>query len=322
MSFYEYVCCNICGFVSTLNTYQINFVEQLLFENLLSNECISNLLASDVLCFMARYSNSTLCYNYCCLLFNMSLHLDDYCFVNIVSLLNRLLPFLREIEIDYIIKDYDFVTYSKVWKELKLSQILSLKQINDTFETINSKIENEKIITNENILILKNILISDTIDDKIRQKLCNLFAQNLFISNETQICCDFIELLIVLLPKASNELILKTLTKIGDLFIKTKPNMDLELIASKFLSHLSIVEISNKFENQFIKIMSSTLQLLFAKTQNFYVKHSLLTTMTNISLKSKFLTIITECCQQNNIKNELKYHLKQYKVINNYIKCI
>jgi len=206
-------------------------------------------------------------------------------------------------------------TYSKVWQNLNLSLFLSSQQINDTFVTISSTIENQKIITNEKIHILVHLFHSDQISVKNRQNLCELLVQNFCISNQTHSYCGFIDLFNVLLPNAPKSMLLKLMTKIKSILAKTQPSIDLVLNVSKLLCHLSIIEIPAQLENQFINIIVLIIEKLFNYTTNFYAKYSFLTAMTNISLKSKYKSIITECCKNDNIKQQLKQHLNKLKVI-------
>ncbi|CAG2110421.1 unnamed protein product [Medioppia subpectinata] len=133
MTFYEYLCFVVCQLMPTLSDNHLSFVEQTLFDNLLSEDYVCHQLAADVLCFIARFSKpSPLCYQLCSDLMSLSVDIDHSLLPNTTALLNRLLPFLKSSELDYLIRDYDLFTHSKVWCLLNVSRVLSLQDISQT----------------------------------------------------------------------------------------------------------------------------------------------------------------------------------------------
>ncbi|CAG2162640.1 unnamed protein product [Oppiella nova] len=207
MSFYEFLCFSVCQLMMTLSANQMPFVEQTLFENLLSEDCIRHQLASDVLCFISRFNESSaLCYHFCSLLMTMSSHIDHRLVPNTTSLLNRLLPFLKPSELQYLISDYDLIKHSKTWSLLNVSLVLSPQEITKTVDRYQTFIAEGRPLTTHDLNLMSNLLTTHAVDDKTRENTFITILDNFSQSNDCKLNIHFIDLLTVLTPKRFNDL--------------------------------------------------------------------------------------------------------------------
>ena len=318
MSFYEYICFNVCKFTASLTANQFEFIEQLLFKNLMSEQSVCNLMASDVICFTAKLSNSPLCYQYCCVLMNISSNINDTYLPNTTALLNRLIPYLKPQELEYLLKDFDLITHSRIWKLLDVQRVLTTQQIVEYFQKFQSLIQNEKTLTKHDLKILRQLFSTDKLNDTIRENSFLLFLMNFYILKEPLLYSEFIDLLTVLLPNQLNESIIPIINeKLNEIFKEKELDSILIEKIILFVSRLSvIVSIGQSVSAQkcLIKTISSSLKKIYKKNITFYTKYVLLKAMANISMKSKLITIITDCCKDANLKQEFASYLNKVKV--------
>ena len=321
MSFYESIAFNICQLMLTLSKTHFESVEPLLFKQLLSEQSVCSLLASDVLCFTARLSKSPLCYHFCSLLMTISSQIKDSKLANITSLINRLIPFLKDIELEYLLKDYDLLTYSRVWRIPNIFVVLSAQQIKENFEKFKTLIESGQPLTKHNISVLRYLLTTDELDQNVRDYCFEIFWQNFLSLTDPQFYSHFIDLLSVLLPKRINHLFIETtFKKLYKIFDSMKQNnriaLDLHFIEKVllFFVRLAITDVSDQLEKELTQMISSYFLFIYKNSDNFCAKYLVFEALKQISLKSKLISIVDNCCKIPDFKEEFVLYLQKIKV--------
>ncbi|XP_054157731.1 uncharacterized protein LOC128956073 [Oppia nitens] len=300
ISFYEFLCFNICQLVATLGPDHYPYVEELLFENLLSDKSVCNQLASDVLCFVCRLSPSTLCYHYCSVLFILSKHIDDTYLLITTSLINRLLPILTANEFHSLINDYDLFRYSRIWRLLRFSILMSAELITDYLNRIiTESIDNQKPINSYEIQVLSKLCNNCLVNNFHQKIFFDVFVNN-FINGlsdeEPQIASDFINLLTTLLSKQINDndkcnnnntlikLLLKLTETIDKKLIPRKGGNSNLVLTEKILKYLVLVSLispvisgdNEEQQQRLTKLISRSLKSIYknnSKNKCFYLKY-------------------------------------------------
>ena len=285
---------------------------------MLSEQSVCSLLASDVLCFTARLSKAPLCYHFCSLLMTISPHINDSKLANITSLINRLIPFLKDIELEYLLKDYDLVSHSRVWRIPNIFCVLSAQQIKQYYDKFKTLIDSGKPLTKYNINILRYLLTTDGLDPKSREFCFELFWKNFITLTNPTLYSDFIDIITVLLPNRLNDFFIeRTFDKLYQI---PKENntiaLDLYFVEKVllFFTRLSITVASDQINKQLIQMISSFLVFIYKNSDNFYAKHLVFETLKEISLKSNLISIVDNCCKIQDFKEEFVPYLQKIKV--------
>ena len=320
MSLYESIAFRICELVLTLRESHFQFVETLLFKQLLSEQTVCSLLASDVLTFTSRVSTHPLCYQFCSVLMTISSHLKDSELPNVSSLINRLIPFLTSLEMEYLLKDYDLIKCSRVWGIPNISRVLTSEQIKQYLEEFKTFIDNGKPLNKYDFNLFRNLLIANELDQNYRNYCFEKFFKLFVTQKESTFYSDFIDLITITLPnQLNNTFIEKMLAKLNQIFSQTDCKIALDLVFIEklmvFLTHLTLIQIPISMEKLSIRLISSYIVFIHKNSNNFYAKYLTLNALKEISLKSSHISIVDNCCKDEEVREDFVEYLNKIKVI-------
>ena len=276
----------------------------------MSPQSVCHILASDVLCFVARFSKDALCYQFCSILMNIAEHTSDTLLPNISSLLNRLLPYLQDIELECMLKDNDVLANSRVWRLLDISRVLKDSQIKEIIDRLITFVDEAKPINKYSLDIVQNLFSTNELDNNIRDKFFRLFSANFFDSVDSEMSAKFLSIMSALLPQELDDYFVDNLfDKLDQTFVE-KDWFETYLT---FLTRLAQTKTSYPAEKRVVILINRFILQIYANSYNYYEKFIVFKALENITNKTKSIgpLVLKECLQNLTLKHEFKLYVKK-----------